>query len=387
MVAVVIPAMVVCARTLRGRKFRRFEDQSEKLITQRFPLPPLVLSSAEVRRASFAPFVQTAHEAATAAQTRYYMAVVGSTCCLMLGFVALAFGSLHLQDEYPVAALILNWIDVLAISTVVILYYCGRNANSRWIGVRVRVELLRQYQYLNTVFPNVISPAPNAPADTQFAGESVRTEDDVERGPVAEIVTRIEQFWSARRAAIAMHALTEVDCTRDSLVLYLQRRVRRQLGWFTDSKARLESTAAFRDRVLPVLYWTTLALVLLKVMSFLQPEWFDSVLTPLLGRYWQSYLLSVALITTGASAAMTAYYINQNTRSLIHRYYSQQRFIERWLKDFNERWNFAGLPAQEFTHEAKDAIRAEILRFEDLMIEEMIDWTHITTHDAIELAP
>jgi hypothetical protein len=66
----------------------------------------------------------------------------------------------------------------------------------------------------------------------------------------------------------------------------------------------------------------------------------------MLSRYWQSYLLGVALITTGASAAMTAYYINQNTRSLIHRYYSQQRFIQRWLRDFNERWNFAGLPSR-----------------------------------------
>jgi hypothetical protein len=36
---------------------------------------------------------------------------------------------------------------------------------------------------------------------------------------------------------------------------------------------------------------------------------------------------------------------------------------------------------------AKNDMRAQILRFEDLMIEELIDWIHITSHDAIELAP
>lgn len=32
-------------------------------------------------------------------------------------------------------------------------------------------------------------------------------------------------------------------------------------------------------------------------------------------------------------------------------------------------------------------MRTQILRFEELMIEELIDWAHITRHDAIELAP
>lgn len=88
-----------------------------------------------------------------------------------------------------------------------------------------------------------------------------------------------------------------------------------------------------------------------------------------------------------ASAAITAYYINQNSRSLMHRYNTQQRFIAAWLNAFNESWNFARLLSSQFTGEQKKAIGAEILRFEDLMIEELIDWTHITSHDTIELAP
>ena len=108
------------------------------------------------------------------------------------------------------------------------------------------------------------------------------------------------------------------------------------------------STAEFRERVLPVLYWATFGLVILKIMSFLHPEWFDGLARPL-GRYWQSYLLGVALITTGASAAMTAYYINQNTRSLFHRYYSIS----------TSAGILPGLLSKQFTDEAKNVVRAD----------------------------
>jgi hypothetical protein len=89
----------------------------------------------------------------------------------------------------------------------------------------------------------------------------------------------------------------------------------------------------------------------------------------------------------GLSAAMTAYYINQNSRSLIHRYNTQQRFIIAWLRTFNQSWKFGDLPSLTMDTAAKSAMRVQILRFEELMIEELIDWTHITSHDAIELAP
>jgi hypothetical protein len=91
------------------------------------------------------------------------------------------------------------------------------------------------------------------------------------------------------------------------------------------------------------------------------------------------------LIAAGMSAAMTAYYINQNSRSLIHRYNTQKRMAARWLTAFGNRWNFATLPTAIINPSTKD-IRAQILLFEELMIEEVIDWVNITSHDAIELA-
>lgn len=100
-----------------------------------------------------------------------------------------------------------------------------------------------------------------------------------------------------------------------------------------------------------------------------------------------AWLVRFLLIMTGISGAMTAYYINQNARSLIHRYNTQQRRIAEWLKNFKKSWNFAKPPSEDLDAEAKREIRDRILQFEDLMIEEAIDWVHITSQDVIELAP
>lgn len=63
----------------------------------------------------------------------------------------------------------------------------------------------------------------------------------------------------------------------------------------------------------------------------------------------------VVSVITGLSAAMTAYYINQNSRSLIHRYYTQRRFIKAWLEAFNKTRNFADLPSKVFQRRRKDS--------------------------------
>ena len=152
------------------------------------------------------------------------------------------------------------------------------------------------------------------------------------------------------------------------------KRARRQLGWFNDSKARLEHSAERRNIVLLSLYCITAGLAVLKHVLFLNSG------------HPHAFLLPPLLIVTGMSAAMTAYYINQNSRSLIHRYNTQQRNISSWLVTFNDRWSFANLPLLNIDPAAKNDMRIQILRFEDLMVEELIDWIHITSYDAIELA-
>lgn len=376
----VMQVAVFVTGIIRRHDYLLFEDQSAPSLARQFPLPNVDPSVAEQRRKFLSPFLNKAHKAANAAQTTYYNAVVRSAGCLVLAFFALAIGTLRPEDwpvwlDWPSVELLLNWVDVIAILFVLILFHYGRMASQPWLADRAGTELLRQYQFLSAVFPSALSPEPADDLKTQFDNEANVIAARVQDGPITDIMARIERFWSTRKAAIECSALTEGDLTADALLVYLQRRALRQLGWITDSKARLDHIAERRNIVLLSLYCITAGLALFKHALFIY------------GGHSQAFLLPPLLIVTGISAAMTAYYINQNSRSLIHRYNTQRRFITGWLVAFNDRWNFASLPSLTIDAAGKNEIRAQILRFEDLLIVELIDWNHITNHDTIELAP
>lgn len=381
--AITIAAMqsfVFLAHKIRKHDYRRFEGDSELRLLERFPIPKAEELSAEERRKSISPFFDEAHRKANLAQTTYYNAVVRSAGCLVLAFVALAFGTLRPEDwpdrvEWPHIEWLLSWVDVIAIFFVLVLFYQGRQASQLWIAARVNAELLRQNQFLNMVFPNVSSSEATADPKTHFDAETERVSAERWYDPNIDIAARIVQFWSKRRMSFKSYVLSDADLTADAVLEYLSRRVRRQFGWFTDLKARLEHIAERRNVVLLCLYIITAVLAVSKHILFLY------------GWRGNAYLMPILLIVTGMSAAMTAYYINQNSRSLIHRYNTQQRFITNWLENFNETWKFSDLSSLALDPGAKYKICSQILIFEDMMIQELIDWTYITSHDVIELAP
>ena len=161
-------AAVFLTGTIRGCDYRRFEGESKERIARQFPLPSVDQSTADERRKSLSPFLDKGHKAANAAQTKYYNAVVRSAGCLVLAFLALAFGTLRPEDwpawlDWPFLELVLNWVDVIAIIFVLILFLYGRRAGRPWIAGRTGTELIRQYQFLSVVFPSSISSA--APDD------------------------------------------------------------------------------------------------------------------------------------------------------------------------------------------------------------------------------
>jgi hypothetical protein len=382
---------------VRRHDYLLFENSSRKELTQTFPLPKIEPSVAELRRKLLSPLVDKLHQDAREAQTTYYNAVVSSAGCLVLAFLALALATFRPEDlpqswstlpplkflsqTWPQVEWFLNWVDVIAIGYVLLIFHRGHRASGTWLAVRARTEFLRQYQFLDLVFPNALSPSPGDNLKAQFDREDDRVTADVQHGPFTEIVPRIERFWSTRRASIANSTLAEDDLTADALLVYIERRVRRQLGWFTDSQARLEYIAERRKCFLLWLYRITATLAIIKLSFGLPFSLFEH------SSNLHRLVLPFLLFVTGLSAAMTAYYINQNSRSLIHRYYTQRRFIAAWLKSFNERWSFDSMRSLPIDESARRDIRARILHFEDLMIEELIDWTHITNYDAIELAP
>jgi hypothetical protein len=324
------------------------------------------------------------HNRAVSSADAVTNAVVRSAGCLVTAFIALVLSTLPpdeplwsnwlLVNHHSVEH-VLSWLDAITIVFVLILYLYASGANRRWIAARVGTELLRQYQFLNVIFPDVGGVLKVDEVKAPFDGAANTIKTQVQNGPTAGIILRIERFWSERRASIESRTLAVEDVTADGLLVYLERRARRQLGWFADSKMRLEHIADRRSIVLLSFYGIAASLALVKLALFLHSGHSPAYLPPLI------------FIVTGMSGAMTAYYINQNARSLIHRYNMQQRRITEWLKAFNERWRFADFPSATFDTAVKTEICARILQFEDLMIEELIDWVHITSHDAFELAP
>jgi hypothetical protein len=374
---------VVVIGTIRRRDYHRFEDSSKDIFADQFPISTIDQSPAEGRRKTLAPSVDTAHKTANAAQTTYHNAVVRSSSCLVVAFIALVPGTLPQQDwelerwlpaNNQSVEHVLTWLDAIAIIFVLALFLYARKSGKRWIAARATAELLRQYQFLNVIFPGASFAAHIEEVKPRFYLD-INTLKALPGEPRPPNLLQIERLWSERKASIQKRAPTEWDLQADALMVYLKQRARRQLGWFADSKARLEHIAERRNIVLLSLYCVAVGLAVLKLALFLHMG------------HSPAYLVSLLLIVTGISAAMTAYYINQNSRSLIHRYNTQQRRTAEWLKAFNEHWNFVDLPSMTIDAAAKIEMRARILQFEDLMIEELIDWLHITSHDAIELAP
>lgn len=372
---------VVLTGAIRTRNYRRFENKNKAAIARQFSLPPGIPSSqAEERRRALSPFVTASHQTANAAQTVYHNAVARSVGSLVIAFIGLVLGDIPPQDWPAIGGLaaqhaqieyLLNWLDCIAMLSVLVLFLYAHKASGRWIAVRSGTELLRQYQIFYLVLPGADATADNARSKFDREADIVKTE--VQNGSTTDIISRIERFWQSRRTFIENRPLEDADVTPDAVVSYLERRARRQLGWFSNSKARLEHSAERHSGMLLVLYVIAASFALLKLALFL------------CSGSTSAYLLALLLILTGLSGAMTAYYINQNARSLIHRYNTQQRRIGDWLKAFNKK--FPNLPSLTLDAEDKADIRERILQFEDLMIEELIDWVHITSHDAMELAP
>src|SRR5262249_11517470 len=149
--------------------------------------------------------------------------------------------------------------------------------------------------------------------------------------------------------SIDNRTLSASDISGDALLLYLHRRPLRQLGWFADSRMRLEHDASRRKGQLLWLYAVALVLGLVKLSVVITGGHAEQAHNiPILSLAGLMTVLSVALlpallIVTGLSSAMTAYYLNQNARSLIHRYNTQERRITRWFEAFNAHFPIASL--------------------------------------------
>jgi hypothetical protein len=371
----------------RTRRFREYKGRSQQTVSASFKLPPIIHSSALHQLNSLSTLPANAHQRSIEAQNKYRASAIRSGTCLFLAFLSVSLSATSFK-ELSCIELPLAWLEIISIGLAIFYFLLARTAHEGWIKLRAGAELQRQYIYMKIVFPDLNASANASDITSQVAVNLASiVEQVVNDRPGADLTSRIETFWQTRRSAIKIATLCEQDASHDRLLLYIRRRCLRQLGWFMDSRARLEREANDRKTVLKWLYVAAVTLVILKFLSTLFALQHQDVVPSGTLAIVTDGLLFLLLMITGISGSMTAYYLNQNSRSLIHRYKSQERRIERWSQSFTARAFVDGETVDPNGKISKNDARDRVLEFEDMMIEELIDWIHISFNDAIELAP
>jgi hypothetical protein len=389
----------------RDSEYRRYEDASRSAIVAEFPLPSVAGGLTSPLERALADLANAEHREAVLAQNEYQSALARSAACLLLASCALALTCASLDKLHSITVmrslmsveclhsihLGLAGIDAISIALLIILYWHAHRASRRWIALRIRAELLRQFRFLMVVFPQAVGQDGARDITSRFSEEADRIDKRVLSGPFATMELRIHEFWQERRSAIEKGRQSDARRSATALLSYLAKRPRRQLGWFTDSMERLKDAARRRKNRLEKLYYVVCALAVVKLLLELVPGSVygngDVLILSLPGLHaaLSALILPVLLILTAWSAVETVYYLNQNARSLLHRYKFQTEKIRGWLRSFNAAMPFEQLAANVV--DTENVTSAMILTFEESLIEELIEWVHVSSHDVIEIAP
>jgi hypothetical protein len=371
--AAVTQLAVELARAVRRHDYLHFEKSSLKALVERYVVSQADSGPAEIRRESMSADLDACLSAANAAQTRYYNAVVRSAACLLLAFVALATEKSGLPagaaGDGALPGLVrttMTMLDPVALVAMFGLFRYGRSRVAPWIRLRTVAEFLRQYQYMLVLFPKLA--ADDEDPRLQFAAERHAIEERVVSGPIKSLPDRVDAYWAERKSNVLAIAGDDIDISSDVVKVYVEKRVVRQLSWFIDSRLRLDRIGHRNRSILVALY------ILTTFIAFLKVFFYPAILVPCL------------LILTGLSGAMTAYYFNQNVRSLMHRYFTQERGIRKLLDLFGNDGGLADRGSAGVTSEEKNSFRRTVIDFEGMMIDELHDWIAITNHDVMELS-
>lgn len=363
---------------LRGRDYARNEDKASKDIRTKLALPPY---TSEPWPSAIEPTTRRfkiAHQSAVDEQGKYHGAVVRSAACLALTFLAMAIAQTWLHENH-VVLVILAWIEVFALVTVLMNWRAGRLFNRTWVARRIDAELLRQDQFIGLLMPDTL--AGKAVDDAEASRMAIGQRDGL------GVVDAINAYWAKRRQAIEAAPISTGDVTGGALLRYLQTRPARQLGWFSDSIARLEHNAHAREQRLRILFSLALTLAVIKLGLVLAQGGGEHHASSGVAALLAPFVAPALMIVTGWSAVEAVYYLNQNARSLIHRYRSQITRMGHWFERAKTELPLDKLPDVDLDPSTKNKARTLALEFEDLMVEELIDWIHIAKRDTIEIAP
>ena len=326
------------------------------------------------------------------AQERYRDRVTRAIACLWLSITVLALSTTalhHIEGFMPYVAS----LELLALICALHQWWFALRSNYAWIAARTRAELLRQENFLSVLFGPPNARPSDAEIDETFEEQARQIGNKVVQGDwprkwprfwnIADesMTGRVRAYWTSRRHELqSVSGITAPVGTND-LLLYIHSRPLNQYMWYRTSHHRLYRNGRVRVLLLASLYVCAIVFALGKaIVSHLKPEAVTDP-TSTIG----DILSFVVFAATTISAALTALYLSRNDRSLLHRYAAQEEAIKNWLKEFLSR--IPGIATPLASPVAFSDISEDLLLLEDLMINELADWIHISQHDTIELAP
>lgn len=309
------------------------------------------------------------HRAAKSAKEAYHIAAARCVSAAGFALVALAL-SITVFNKSATFKGVAAPFDAFALLFSWWQWRIAKVRSRIWVEARTRAEILRQRIPMAILFDlNGAAPAESALGQVNLGA--------IERNLRPHSGTSVVTYWQKLRADCSDRGLSPSNAWQD-FQQYLSTRVIPQLDECISQQSRLKMTNRSREKALSWAFWAAITLALLKMVSQLQSphigavSYIDAILP---AKYVAMYLSAGAMSLAALSTTLSALYMGRNDRSLSHRYAAHQRQIEAWLQAQSR-----GEPDQSFKATDLDAI----LSFEDIMIDEHIDWMHITLRDIVE---
>jgi len=401
-----VAAAWMLPRVIVGARARRFEIEEggvratdRRVIADTLGIPEVRPSQTRIIRRldDLGQPLMVLHEEANRLQSVYHARVARCVSSLglalaVLGLSLTVFRGSHAFEVYAV------FTEVMALVLALLQWWAARVANHRWIVARTRVELLRQWMFLNAFLQPAGADAGAGQAQRAFDAKAAEIDETLFEGQptgwrqwIATVVrpdparltetleTRVRQYWDKLRAQFAAMAPSGGHAP-DDIHLYLRRRPVRQLAWFRLAQKRLHRSAKLREAAMAALFVASVVLAAVKAALVL----FGSHTSEITHAAVSGGPICVELVAMGllavttVSAALTTLYLSRNDRSLVHRYATQERGIDDWL---------GRVLGKSSASEPEGRFRDDMLDFEELMTDELIDWIRISAHDALELGP
>lgn len=321
-------------------------------------------------------------------QTRYHSCVARCVVVLSVGVIIMCISVIIFRESSALKKFVTHF-DLIATIYALICFAIARVTNKAFVAQRSLIETLRAWMHLALVFPLERSLSANDayPAEKQNIRSrlqrrarhpwwpAARGAVNADAGqPEAAIYRRVEDCWTNMQADCRSLGLRQPNSALD-LGFYLKERPLEQFKYFVAAQWRIHYGQKWREDLILFLYISSVALAILKALNVFKTDF------PPLWPFELATWVPLDLITTAllavmvVSAAATNSLISRNERSLLHSYHAQERRIRKWFDIF--------AAASESATEKQ--LVETILAFEDIMLNDLLDFIHITSRDVIEV--